>query len=314
MDDALPEMGRLIAKGEISLARQALVASMASVATLDDCDRCLSAIPLLAEAGTSGAMLSVLLQRAREIAAMPKTSAGRVAVLELCLLLSLGRFDEFNARHGELQDLIAPQKEQALLAAVRQRLGLPRMEIFREQKIFGIGLSKTGTTSLSSALTMLGVDNGHYTNPLTRQLLSDVDFFMLGGATDTPVTVGFEKLYYQYPNAKFVLTTRPIEDWVRSMKANYGHPKYTRVAASLKGLPYGLLGEAIQIGLYLHRDQFDQAFHDHEQRVRRFFADKPPNRFLIFNVFEGHGWIDLCGFLGKSIPQLDFPWSNRTRS
>lgn len=314
MDDALPEMGRLIAKGEFLLARQALVSGMESVATLDECYRCLSAIPVLAEIGTQGAMLTVLLQRTRELATMPKTSARRAAVLELSLLLALGRFDEFNARHDELHDLIALESERSLLAAVRQRLGLPRMEIFREQKIFGIGLSKTGTTSLSSALTMLGVDNGHYTNPLTRQLLSDVDFFMFGGATDTPVTVGFEKLYYQYPNAKFVLTTRPIEDWARSMKANYAHPKFTRVTARLKGFPYGLLGEAVQVGLYLHRDQFEGAFLDHERRVRRFFADKPPDRLLIFNVFEGQGWTELCGFLGKPIPQADFPWSNRTPS
>src|SRR5665213_65871 len=312
MDDALPEMGRLIAKGEFMLAREALVSGMESVVTLDDCDSCLSAIPVLAEIGTQRAMLSVLLQRAREMATMPKTSAGRAAVLELSLLLALGHFDEFNTRHDELHDLIAPEKERSLLVSVRRRLGLPRMEVFREQKIFGIGLSKTGTTSLSSALTLLGVDNGHYTNPLTRQLLSDADFFMLGGATDTPVTVGFEKLYYQYPNAKFILTTRPMEDWARSMKANYAHPKFTRITARLKGFPYGLLGEAVQVGLYLHRDQFEGAFLDHEQRVRRFFVDKPANRFLIFNVFEGQGWTELCGFLGKPIPETDFPWSNRT--
>jgi hypothetical protein len=312
MDDALPEMGRLIAKGEISLARRALASGIERVATLEDCYRCLSAIPLLAEIGTQGAMLAVLLQRTREMTEPLKAHAGRAAVLELCLLLALGRFDEFNTRHDALQDLIASEKERSLLAAVRQRLSLPRMEIFREQKIFGIGLSKTGTTSLSRALTMLGVDNGHYTNPLTQQLLSDIDFFMLGGATDTPVTAGFEKLYFLYPNAKFILTTRPIEGWARSMKANYGPPKFARIAVNAKGLPYGLLGEAIQVGLYLHRDQFEGAFHDHEQRVRRFFADKPADRFLIFNVFEGQGWTELCAFLGKPIPEGDFPWSNRT--
>jgi Sulfotransferase domain len=314
MDDALLEMGRLIAKGEILAARQALVAGIESVATLDDCYRCLSAIPVLMEIGTQGAMLTVLLQRTREMAPVPKTDAGRAAVFELCLLLALGRFDEFSTRHDTLRDLVASQNEGSLLAAVRRRLGSPKMEIFREQKIFGIGLSKTGTTTLSSALTMLGIDNGHYTNPLTRQLLSDIDFFMLGGATDTPVAVGFEKLYYLYPNAKFILTTRPIGDWARSMKANYGFPKFTRVVASLRGFPYGLLGAAIQVGLYLHRDQFDGAFHAHEQRVRAFFADKPPDRFLIFNVFEGHGWLELCAFLGKPIPAMDFPWSNRTPS
>lgn len=161
---------------------------------------------------------------------------------------------------------------------------------------------------------MLGIDNGHYTNPLTRQILSDMDFFMLGGASDTLVSQNFEKLFYLYPNAKFVLTTRPIEDWGRSMATHYGRLSNTRERIGRpSGFPFGFHGEAVQVGLYLHHDQFERAFVDHEQRVRRFFADKPPDRLLVFNVFEGDGGAELCEFFGSARPQLDFPWSNRRR-
>ena len=158
----------------------------------------------------------------------------------------------------------------------------------------------------------LALDTPAFAVPLTRQLLSDVDFFMLGGATDTPVSNCFEKLFYLYPNAKFVLTTRPMQDWVRSMRAHYADPALARSRIGLpSGFQYGLLGEEVQVGLYVHHDQYEKAGIQHEQRVRHFFADKPADRLLIFNVFEGQCWPELCAFLGKPHPQKDFPWSNR---
>ena len=302
----------LIAMGELSFARQFLAHLISKLETLEGCDRCLSIIPLLIEFGTQGAMSEALIQRVREIAAKQSSSRNIAAVLELSLLLALGRFTEFISRYDEVQSLITKQRDKFLFAAVRHRLGLPRMQVFQEQKVFGIGLSKTGTTTLSDALELLGIDNGHYTNPLTRQLLSDVDFFMLGGATDTPVSNCFEKLFYLYPNAKFVLTTRPMQDWVRSMRAHYADPALARSRIGLpSGFQYGLLGEEVQVGLYVHHDQYEKAGIQHEQRVRHFFADKPADRLLIFNVFEGQCWPELCAFLGRPHPQKDFPWSNR---
>ena len=301
----------LVALGEISLARRILTQLILNLETSHGCDRCLSMIPLLTEFGTQGTLFERLLLVSRKIAAKQPSDKNTAAVVELGVLLALGRFVEFMTRYDEMQSSITKERDKFLFAAVRRRLGLPRMQVFNEQKVFGIGLSKTGTTSLAYALELLEIDNGHYTNPITRQLLSDVDFFMLGGATDTPVANCFEKLCFLYPNAKFVLTTRPIQDWISSMHAHYGSPAATRSRIGIPyGFQYGLLGEEVQIGLYTHHQQYETAAKDHEQRVRHFFADKP-GRLLIFNVFEGHGWLELCEFLGKTQPQIQFPWSNR---
>jgi tetratricopeptide (TPR) repeat protein len=305
----------LIAMGELTSAHSSLVQLMSRLESLEACDWCLSKLPLLIELGTQGSMLETLLQHVREISSKTASKNSLAASLELSLLLALGRFTEFVGRFDATQNMITKEKDRILFGAVRRRLGLPRMHVFNEPKVFGIGLSRTGTTSLSHALDLLGVDNGHYTNPLTRQLLSDVDFFMLGGATDTPVANCFEKLFYLYRNAKFVLTTRPMHDWVRSMHAHYGSPINTRNRiGNPSGFQYGLLGEAVQVGLYLHHEQFERASIEHESRVRHFFADKPADRLLVFNVFEGHGWPELCEFLGKSQPGREFPWSNRRQN
>lgn len=309
---ALGRIDILIALGELSLARQSLAKLVSELETFEGCDRCFSIIPLLTEFGTQGAMLEELFKRLKQIAAKHSSRSNIAAPLELGLLLALGRFTEFVGCYDNVKDLITSERDRVLFAAVWRRLGLPRMKIFNEPKVFGIGLSKTGTTSLSHALDLLGIDNGHYTNPLTRQLLSDVDFFMLGGATDTPVSNCFEKLFDLYPNAKFVLTTRPMHDWLRSMQSHYAPPVSARNwIGAPSGFQYGLLGEEVQVGLYLHHDQYERAAIEHERRVRHFFTDKPADRLLVFNVWEGHGWSELCGFLGKPHPQKDFPWSNR---
>jgi hypothetical protein len=49
----------------------------------------------------------------------------------------------------------------------------------------------------------------------------------------------------------------------------------------------------------------------YDQRVRLFFRDKPKERFLVFDVFAGHGWPELCAFLGAEPPAIPFPFENR---
>ena len=77
-------------------------------------------------------------------------------------------------------------------------------------KVLGVGLSKTGTSSLSAALTILGYRTVHYP-PLDRlrELLDDSD-----AATDTPVACSFRELDRQYPGSRFILTVRDPDSWL----------------------------------------------------------------------------------------------------
>src|SRR5437667_405805 len=85
-------------------------------------------------------------------------------------------------------------------------------------KIFGLGLSKTGTTSLANALQILGYrtkDNMGVVKYATDDL-SSVDLEVVDAndaLTDTPIPSFYRALDARYPGSKFILTVRDSEGW-----------------------------------------------------------------------------------------------------
>ena len=70
---------------------------------------------------------------------------------------------------------------------------------------------------------------------------------------------------------------------------------------------------AVEASLYFNHADAGTAWRSHDSRVRRFFADKPGERFLAFDVFAGDGWPKLCAFLGLPEPSVAFPHENAVR-
>lgn len=93
-------------------------------------------------------------------------------------------------------------------------------------KVFGIGLSKTGTTSLARALEVLGYRTRDYLG-VTRYTAGDLSSINLkeidanDAFTDTPIPSFYKQLDKHYPNSKFILTTRDMEGWLRSCKKQF---------------------------------------------------------------------------------------------
>ena len=93
-------------------------------------------------------------------------------------------------------------------------------------KIFGIGLSKTGTTSLANALQVLGYktkDNMGVVKYATGDL-SSVDLHVVDAndaLTDTPIPSFYRELDTRYPGSKFILTVRDSEGWLKSCKKQF---------------------------------------------------------------------------------------------
>ena len=96
-------------------------------------------------------------------------------------------------------------------------------------RLFGIGLNKTGTTSLHEALRMLGYDSLHWGGPALRRfvevslaagepLLSRLDPHLDAFSDIQVLSEHYELLDQQYPGSRFVLTTRPVEDWIESRR------------------------------------------------------------------------------------------------
>ena len=186
-------------------------------------------------------------------------------------------------------------------------------------KVFGIGLSRTGTTTLALALNMLGLHTLHWSNPLTGEVICDDDLTIFDAFTDTPISARFEEFYDRFPNSKFILTVRTFDDWVRSMSALWrktlGITEFEELRSALSGsgaLRYGSEFCAINRRLYFDHGSYREAYESHIERVRRFFSDKPAGRLLEFNIFAGDGWPKLCAFLGLEVLRVPFPWENRT--
>ena len=102
----------------------------------------------------------------------------------------------------------------------------------RQSKIFGVGLSKTGTTSLARALEILGYKTRDYLG-VTRYSPSDLSSIDLqiidsnDAFTDTPIPSFYRELDTRYPGSKFILTVRDTDDWLQSCKKQFSQNQST---------------------------------------------------------------------------------------
>jgi len=164
-------------------------------------------------------------------------------------------------------------------------------------KIFGIGLSRTGTVSLTDALKILGYTAIHSPEPhWFPELKKVIDQY--NAFTDFQIAIHYKKLDKLYPNSKFILTTRPIEGWLRSYETYL--LVYFNAGKDLRGYFFG--SEEFNDELYR------KGFLKHWMDVNGYFKDRSDD-FLIMDFTAGHGWERLCKFLGKEIPKRIVSWN-----
>lgn len=171
-------------------------------------------------------------------------------------------------------------------------------------KIFGIGLSRTGTTSLHYALMSLGYSSVHM--PINMAEIDSHD-----AASDTGVSYMFEELDRLYPGSKFILTVRNLENWLESCDFHFNHritpeklsPTHTEFLTKVRMKLYGTV--------YYQPVLFKEAYQRHMQRVENYFAHRTQD-LLILNICAGDGWDKVCTFLGDATPNKSFPYVNRT--
>ncbi len=177
------------------------------------------------------------------------------------------------------------------------------------QKIFGIGLSKTGTTSLFAALHILGYRSGTYRH-LRRQGLSkwfEGDFSYdyianFDAVTDLPIGAFYPALDGRYPGSKFILTTRNKSDWLNSCRKFFHQKERLDNAASF----YDQTQLAAYGVVFFNEAQFSYIYDCHEYNVRNYFRGRDSD-LLVISITAGEGWEKLCPFLEKPIPDCDFP-------
>lgn len=239
-------------------------------------------------------------------------------LMRLRIKLALRDYECFVAEVDRVLEHLDNDRYSESLRAMATRLREPLYPNQNKPKIFGIGLSKTGTSSLAAALTTLGFSTLDWMNPLTCELFSEDDLHLFDAFTDTPVTACMEFLYHLFPASKFLYTIRSIDDWEKSItdhvRRHFGYTDFAKAKEAMQrrdAFHQGLRFSNLHRSLYFNHGSYRDAFRAHDQRVREFFRNKPPNRFLEFNIFAGHGWQELCAFTGNAVPVEPFPWMNR---
>lgn len=190
--------------------------------------------------------------------------------------------------------------------AAETNLKLPsRRRLFN--RAFGIGLSKTGTTSLDGAFAMLGLRSVHY--PLPEQMVSGDHSFLdaYDAATDISISAYFPALDERYPDSRFVLTTRAMEPWLESVERHFAARDIRRY---LGESPAGIIRERVYGRRDFDRAAFIDAYHAHHERVRSYFQDRPGD-LVEMDICAGDGWETLCPFLALAAPAAPFPHLHR---
>jgi sulfotransferase family protein len=166
-------------------------------------------------------------------------------------------------------------------------------------KVFGIGLGRTGTVSLTKALEALGFTSIHLP-------LSYGDVVKHDSATDTPVATGYKYLDYMFPDSRYILTVRPIDDWLASIDALFA--EQAKLGAGMHERFHRL-----NFGLY-RTSVFDEkllreAYQRHQDDVTGYFRGR--SCLLTLDVTAGDAYPPLCEFLGVPVPETPFPHLNR---
>jgi hypothetical protein len=170
-------------------------------------------------------------------------------------------------------------------------------------KVFGIGCTKTGTTSLVKALKILGYKHTFTITPVTVQ---NYEAFI----GDQTMHIDFQH-YDENFDAKFILTTRRSpEVWynslcrwsTRSDKVRNAHVLNFREVTYGYSMPQG------------HQEEFINQYLTRNKERRNYFKDKDNFLEICFEKNDSDtNWKILCDFLDKQIPDIDFPHSNQNK-
>jgi hypothetical protein len=175
--------------------------------------------------------------------------------------------------------------------------------------IFNIGFNKSGTTSLTEAMEILGYKSIHHRHGSDERVRKFINRNIESGKrllegfeeyeffSDFGGQKFFKELDKQYPNSKFILTCRDMDDWLdsrmRHMIRNRNNPEYT--------------------GTWLSEDSDVSRYRREQEEIEIFDYFKNRNDLLILKICEGEGWNELCSFLDVEIPEVPFPWRNRKK-
>lgn len=186
----------------------------------------------------------------------------------------------------------------------------------KNEKVFGIGFHRTGTKSLQVALEMLGIPSAHYylkeiyesPNIANKWNFNESFFNQFDGFTDNPTPFIFQKLDQLFPNSKFILTIRPIEDWLKSIQFLFqlNQDKWSDWDKACHKILYGNNTAPFNV------ENAKVQYLKHIREVKNYFSKRVEQLLIIDFEKETDHWKPLCQFLNKPIPLQAFPWLHQS--
>lgn len=161
-------------------------------------------------------------------------------------------------------------------------------------KIFIIGLPRTGTTSVCAAMLELGFHVAH--TAYTERSFSEAQVI-----ADTPIFCDYQHLDNAYPNAKFIYLARSMNKWLPSIQQLLArmHPNLIRGDGGFNPIikrcyqdifsPYSLTN--------INNLEFlAQCYQRHKAQVRKYFQDRE-NDLLSIDISNNQSYAELLKFL-----------------
>ena len=170
-------------------------------------------------------------------------------------------------------------------------------------KVFCIGFNKTGTTTLHRILSeQLSYRSAHkagwtdWSITKNRERLDEFEAFSDGGCASV------RNLDELYPNAVFILNTRPLKHWVLSRHKAVARSRRAVHWALTKYVPLGFLARIINRWVLDNRERavmgwirIRNSYHEH---VIRYFSDRT-GKLLVVNIEDADFAAQLARFLGS---------------
>jgi len=181
----------------------------------------------------------------------------------------------------------------------------------RVTKVVGIGLPKTGTTSLGYCFRRLGFKHQTYDMDLAVLVKNNQLAPVLKEAEkhetfeDWPWFMIYRQMDEAFPNSKFVLTLRKdTETYVTSLKGHHereGIRKPDFIKPHWWAAVFGV--EPIDWDYQKSAERYEK----HNRDVLEYFRDRIDKDLLVVCWENGDGWSRLCEFLNRPQPNEPFP-------
>jgi Sulfotransferase domain len=166
-------------------------------------------------------------------------------------------------------------------------------------RCWGIGLGRTGTTTLCEAFRILGYTNVVHNPPF--EALATMD-----AGADNGVVIFYKYLDYKFPGSKFILTVRDMDSWLDSVKYISEKAPILSLDEDIPIMRRMMIYETV----VFQREMFIAAAERHHRDIKRYFSTRPDD-LLEMNIIAGEGWDKLCPFLGVPLPSVPFPHLHR---